>query len=116
MKKTIYEEKSTIKVNSKEEKELHKKAFTFVIKDNISGKELLNKQTNIILGVCNDITESNDEVMATRQIVAVHCNKITRLMTIEGLSNLVQSLKKEEIEDAPGLIIAKLTKEGGDNE
>lgn len=118
MEKTkIYEkEKSTIKVNNKEEKELHKKVFTFIIKDNISGKELLNEQTNIILGVYNDITESNDEVMATGQIIAVHCNKITRLITIEGLSNLVQSLKKEEIKDALGSIIAKLAKEGGDNE
>ena len=68
------------------------------------------------MGVCNDITESSDEVMATGQIVAAHCNKITKLMTIEGLSNLVQSLKKEEIKDALGSIIAKLAKEGGDNE
>ena len=46
----------------------------------------------------------------------MHCNTPIRLLTIEGLGELVKELKTNAVKDSLKTLLSKLEKEGGNNE
>ena len=116
-KEVIKDEKETITLKNEEEYKKALKYFTIIIKETESGKELVNEQTNVILGCYNKINEDNKLGSdGTAQLVAMHCNTPIRLLTIEGLGELVKELKTNAVKDSLKTLLSKLEKEGGNNE
>lgn len=119
MEKEIIKQTKTEYKHLKNEEEFKKslRAYTITIKDNTSGKTLVNEETNLILGCFNKIDEN--EKSGSRGIAvlgAVHCNDITELEAIASLESLVKDTKKRLVQNALGKLLKELTKEGNKNE
>lgn len=110
MEKTSFETKRE-RFKISEEVEKHERAFTLIVRNNLTGEELVNEKTNIVLGCYNavDKKEKGDKA-AIAQLVLVHCNTPTEIFTIAALEKLMNSQKKGVVES---VFLKSL---GGDNE
>ena len=85
---TIKETKTKkIRVTDKN-REKNLKAFNITITDNKTGEEIINEDTNIVLGVFNAIGKAKQNQTAIGAISCANCNKETRLCAIKALDKL----------------------------
>lgn len=110
VKETIMEESKTIKV-SKKEKNKHLKSFNIKIVENKTGKELLNHDTDCLLGVFNSVEKRKNDVAAIQVFSICKCDVKTRIFAIESL----KKLREEQIRDVALHFLASGLSEG-DNE
>lgn len=111
MEKTSFETKREHFKLSEEEVEQHERAFTLIVRNNLTGEELVNEKTNIVLGCYNAVDKKEKEDKAAiAQLVLIHCNTVTEIFTLGALEKLMDSQKKAVVES---VFLKSL---GGDNE
>ena len=80
---------------SDKNKDKHLKALNITITDNLTGKEILNEDTNIVLGVFHSVNDTNKEHCAMGAISAVHCDNKTMFCAVESLDRLQKEVLKK---------------------
>lgn len=98
-KETIQETKTKkIRVTEKNRDKLLR-AFNITIRDNQTGKEILNENTNVVMGVFNAIGKGGKHETAIGAISVANCDKQTRLCAIQALDSLQEENLKKLLKD-----------------
>lgn len=96
---TIHETKTKrIRVTEKNREQMLR-AFNITIKDNKTGREIINQDTNIVLGVFNAVGKGGKNEMAIGAISVANCDKQTRLCAIQTLDSLQEENLKKLLKD-----------------
>lgn len=93
------QKKEEVVLQNNDEVEKNKRAFTLIVKNNLTGEEICNTQTNIIMGCYNNIDRGSDDAQAIGCLVVVNCDTKTKLNTINSLTDLVNKQREDEVRD-----------------